>query len=207
MARPDSNKGMWRHTLLRIAAMTSLATGAIACRGAEAPPPPAAPPPPLATQQLPPKPPTEERATKVLALDSQNCGHSDAALLDFTRAEVLARCDVVGSTTRVLVTVLPRTTDPQDTLRALSLRFCGDVVSAEGPTGWKTEIERQRGRASGAADVTWVPPDTALDSASRRISGFAVTIRGPWRRGMGYGVMFSSGGVGGGSPHDCPYPF
>jgi hypothetical protein len=147
----------------------------------------------------------------MLPLDSQTCTLSDTPLIDFTSAEVLARCDGIGPTTRVLVTVLPRTTDPADYLRAMSLRFCGAVISAEGPAGWKIEIEREKGRSAVAADVTWELPDAAPHPkmpASRRIAGFTVTLRGQWRRGLGYYIAFSkSGGPTSVSPHDCPYPF
>jgi hypothetical protein len=169
------------------------------------------PPPTFAARQSQPKPPPpEERETKVLPLDSQNCALADTRLIDSTNGAILARCKIAGSTTRVLVTVLSRTTDPDDQLLALSLRFCGNVIGAEGPTGWTTAIKREKSRCGMAADVNWELPVTASDSeklASRSISGFVVTLRGQWRRGLGYVLMFSqSGGLGGGSPHDCPYP-
>jgi len=113
-------------------------------------------PPVFAPQQSRAKrPPAEERETKVLPLDSNTCSASDTTIIDFTSAQVLARCDSTESTTRLLVTVIPRTPDPADYLRALSLRFCGEVIDAGAPSGWQTEIERENARAGVAADVRW----------------------------------------------------
>jgi hypothetical protein len=167
----------------------------------------------FATQQSPPKPPPPDELveTEVLPLDSDNCTDRDTPMIDLTSAYVTARCDSTGSTTRVLVTVMPRTTDPADYLQALSLRFCGDVIDAEGPPGWKTKIDRDKGRDSVAAYVTWELPEAVTQSnkpSPGRNIGFAVRLRGRWRRGLGYYVGFSqSGGPISGSPHDCPYPF
>lgn len=109
----------------------------------------------------------------------------------------------------MMLTVTPRTTDPADHLRALSLRFCGEVIDAEAPSGWLTEIERQKERAGVAADVGWELREGAVQSnisSSGRIGGFAVRLRGRWRRGLGYHVAFmKSGRLAAGSPHDCPY--
>jgi hypothetical protein len=153
-------------------------------------------------------PPLEERETKVLPLDSDNCTTSDRPIIDFTSAQVMARCDP-GSTTRVLMTVIPRATDPADSVRALSLRFCGEVIDAEAPSGWQTGIERHKERAGVAADVRWELREGVVQSSissSGRIGGFAVRLRGRWRRGLGFYVAFmKSGGLAAGSPHDCPY--
>jgi hypothetical protein len=148
----------------------------------EAPESDVPPPPTFAARQSQPKPPPpEERETKVLPLDSQNCALEDTRLIDYTTGTVLARCEITGSTTRVLVTVLARTTDPDDQLLALSLRFCGDVIGAEGPTRWTTAIKREKGRSGVAADVNWKSSGAGSDAerlASRLISGFVVTLRG-----------------------------
>jgi hypothetical protein len=132
-------------------------------------------------------------------------------MIDFTNAQVMARCESTESTTRVLITVVPRTTDAADYLRELSLRFCGDVIDAAAPAGWKTTIDREKGRSEVAADVTWKQPEAEAQSNSPqpgRIEGFAVSLRGRWRKGVGYYVVFSeSGGPAAASPHDCPYPF
>lgn len=168
--------------------------------------------PGLAPQQSPaPKPPPPEpRETKVLPLDSRSCTTHDTTMIDFTSAQVMARCKNTDSTTRVLIAVMPRTTYSADYLRELSLRFCGDVIEASAPTGWKTTIDREKGRTEVAADVTWTLPEAEAQSTSQqagRIDGFAVRLRGRWRRGVGYYVVFSeSGGPAAASPHDCPYP-
>jgi hypothetical protein len=108
--------------------------------------------------------------------------------------------------TRVALTVLPRTTDPADYLGAFSQRFCGDVVDAEGPPGWKVEVEREKGRSSVAADVTWERGEGAINDPGP--VRFAVRLRGDWRTGLGFYIAFSeSGGPAAGSPHDCPYPY
>ena len=187
-----------------------LLTLVVACDDTQAPavpPPPALASPPPQVAPLPPEP----RETRVAPLDSETCTDRDTAVVDVTNAEVLARCDGNGETTRVLLTVVLRRTDLADLPHnALSLRFCGDVASAEGPPGWQVAIEREKGRSGVAADVTWrsdastSPPVT---NDSRRVSGFVVTLRGQWRRGLGYQVFFGGGAIAGGSPHDCPYPF
>ena len=72
---------------------------------------------------------------------------------------------------------------------ALKLRFRGDVIGAEGSTGWTTGIKREKGRSGVSADVNWKSSGTGSDAeklASRLISGFVVTLRGQWRRGLGY---------------------
>lgn len=171
-------------------------------------------PPDFGLQQPLPKappPPPNARETTVLPLDSDNCTTRDTTLIDFRSAEVLARCDSTAATTRVILTVVPRTTDPADYLRALSLRFCGEVLNARGPSGWKVGIGREKGRSEVAAVVTWELPYAAPPSqlpASGRIGGFEVTLQGQWRRGLNWSAAFTrSGGLASGSPHDCPYPF
>ena len=189
-----------------------MAIATLACNEETVQAPRVPPAPAIAVQALQPRfPPPEPRDTKVLPLDSKSCPLSDTTLVDFTLAEVLARCETTGPTSRVFLTVVPRTTDPADHLRTLSLRFCGDVVGAEGPTGWKVEIQREKGRSAVAADVTWTIPDAPARpeiSASRRIGAFTVILRGQWRRGWGYHVGFSeSFGLSSIAIHDCPYPF
>jgi hypothetical protein len=102
-----------------------------------------------------------------------------------------------------------RPPNPADYFRALSLRFCGEVIDTEAPSGWQTEIERKKERAGVAADVRWELREGAVQSntsRSDRIVGFAVRFRGRWRTGLGYYVAFrKSGGRAAGSPHDCPY--
>ena len=198
--------------LHRISVSICVAGFAAGCGERNGPPPEAASPPAFVSPQPQPKDPRPDgRETKVMRLDSDECTASQVPLIDFTSAEVLARCESKGSTSRIVLTVLARTTDSADYLRALSLRFCGDVVGAEAPSGWKVEIEREKGRSALAADVLWELTDANPNSktpVSRRTVEFAVTLRGQWRRGLGYSVVFSeSGGVGSGSPHDCPYPF
>jgi hypothetical protein len=188
--------------------VTAIAVGCAEPRSAAREP---LPPPAVASEQLQPKPPPpEKRETKVQPLDSDHCTTRDATLIDFTKAQVTARCDNRGPTTRVLLTVQPRTTDPADYFRDLSLRFCGDVIDAEGSSGWQTRIDREKGRSEVAADVTWelsdAPPQSRIHS-SDRVVGFAVSMRESWRRGLGYSVSFKGGGIVSGSPHDCPYPF
>jgi hypothetical protein len=184
------------------------------CRERKAAAPEVSSPAAFGSQQSlpkPPPPPPDARETKVLPLDSDSCTTRYATLIDFTSAEVLARCDSTAPTTRVILTVVPRTTDPADYVRALSLRFCGEVLNARGPSGWRVEIGREKSRSDAAADVKWERPDAAAPSempASSRIGGFEVTFQGQWRRGQNWSVAFSrSGGLAYGSPHDCPYPF
>jgi hypothetical protein len=147
----------------------------------------------------------------VLPLDSRSCTTRDTTMIDFTNAQVMARCESTESTTRVLVTVIPRTTDAADYLRELSLHFCGDVIDASAPTSWKPTIDREKGRTEVAADVTWNLREAEAQSNSQqpvRIDGFAVRLRGRWRRGVGYYIGFSeSGGPAVVATHDCPYPF
>jgi hypothetical protein len=171
-------------------------------------------PPDFGLQQpLPtaPPPPPNARETKVLPLDSDNCTTRDTTLIDLTGAEVLARCDSTAATTRVILTVVPRSTDPADYLRAVSLRFCGEVLNARGPSGWRVDVGREKGRSDVAADVTWERPDAVAPSempASSRIGGFEVSLQGQWRRGVNWSVAFTrSGGLASGSAHDCPYSF
>jgi len=170
-------------------------------------------PPPLFGDQPPlPRPlAPAKRETRVVPLDSRTCGARNAVLIDVTAAEVLVRCDRHPPMTRVLLTVVSHATNPADYPRALSLRFCGDVIGAEAPAGWEVQIEREKLRDSMAADVTWeLPPSQPHPGVlvAGSLMGFAVSLRGGWRRGMGYWVGFSGGGQGGGvSPHDCPYSY
>jgi hypothetical protein len=154
--------------------------------------------------------PPEERTTRVFPLDSKNCGANDRTYIDHTIAEVLARCVVTGSTTRVVLTVLSRATDPLDYPQAISQRFCGDVVDAKGPQGWEVAVERERGLHDLAGEVTWKSTASARtrQATARRISDFSVTLQGEWRTGIGHYLAFTrSAGPFTLSPHDCPYPF
>jgi hypothetical protein len=130
-------------------------------------------------------------------------------LIEFTGVDVRARCESGGPNTHVLLTVASGVTDSANGLRALSLRFCGEVIEAKGPAGWTTVIEREKGRDEVAADVKWELADAAFahSSTPRGVGDFAVTLRGKWRRGLGYDVAFRESAVGTSSPHDCPYPF
>jgi hypothetical protein len=154
--------------------------------------------------------PPQERETSVLPLDSKKCGATDATFIDHAIVEVLARCVAIGRTTHVVLTVSSRATDPADYLQALSQRFCGEVIDATGPAGWKVAVEREKGLGGLAADVTWESPLLTMPNhaAARRISGFSVTLRGEWRTGVGHYVAFTQTvGPNAVSPHDCPYPF
>ena len=148
-------------------------------------------PPAFALQQplpKPPPPPPDERETEALPLDSENCAISDTLLIDFTRAEVLARCNRSPPTTRVIVTVVPRTTDPADYLRGFSLRFCGEVLDARGPSGWGVEIRREKGRSDVAAYVTWERPDAAAPAEY-------TSVQSDWRlRGEASRTLAERGG-------------
>jgi hypothetical protein len=197
---------------LRLAVSICLTVVIVGCGEAKAPAP-EMPPSPAALASPPPQPkplPPEERETKVLPVDSKNCGATDTTYIDHTIAEVLARCVVTAPTTRVVLTVVSRATDPADYLQALSQRFCGQVIDATGPAGWRVAIEREKGLSGEAADVAWESPPSALNghATARRISDFSVTLRGPWRTGSGHSVVFTqTTGPSSGSPHDCPYPF
>jgi hypothetical protein len=143
----------------------------------------------------------------VLPLDSKHCGANDTTYIDHTITEVLARCVATAGTTRVVLTVVSRATDPADYLHAISQRFCGNVIDAKGPEGWKVAVERERGLRGLAAQVTWdAPPSAGPDQpTARRISDFSVTLQGEWGTGLGHYVAFTSGGPVAMSPHDCPY--
>jgi hypothetical protein len=155
-----------------LSAMVSIAvtTVLVGCRDATAPTPDV-PPSPAAIAprppQLPPLPP-EERTTRVLPLDSKTCGASDTTYIDHTIAEVLARCVTTARTTRVMLTVLSRATDPADHLQGMSQRFCGNVIDATGPEGWKVSVERERGLRDLAGQVTWESPALRMPHSSTR---------------------------------------
>jgi hypothetical protein len=126
-------------------------------------------------------------------------------MIDTTVAEVLVRCERQPPITRVLLTVVSRTDDPELQLRRLSLQFCGNVTGSDTAAGWKVQIERERGRESVEADVGWdlLSQSSRAVPAGGRLGGFEVSLRGDWHR-MGY--WLGSTGVGTGqlpSPHDC----
>jgi hypothetical protein len=191
-----------------MAVLACAALSTSACGGTDRP----EVPPPLFGDQPPlPRPlAPAERETRVVPLDSRTCGATDALLIDVTVAEVLVRCERHTPMARVLLSVVLHAANPADYLRVLSLRFCGDVIGAEAPAGWEVQIEREKGRDSTAADVRWELPPSKPHPAvlvAGSLTGFVVSLRGNWRRGMGYWVGFSNRGQGGGmSPHDCPYP-
>jgi hypothetical protein len=197
-------------TLGRLSVSMCIIAMAVGCDEWRTGAPEVSSPPPFVTQQAGLRPPpAEERETKVLPLDSDNCTTNDTTIIDFTSAQVMARCESAGATTKVMVTVTPRTTDPANSLQGLSLRFCGEVIDSEAPSGWQTEIERKTERPGAAADVRWELRAGAVQSntsSSGSIGGFGVRLRGRWRTGVGYNVAFSErGGLTAGSPHDCPY--
>jgi len=114
----------------------------------------------------------------VVPLDSKSCQPNDRTYIDHTIAEVLARCVATGSTTRVVLTVVSRATDPADYLQAISQRFCGDVVDATAPDGWKVAVAREKGLRDLASEVTWqsLAADRTSQTTARRTSGFSVTL-------------------------------
>jgi hypothetical protein len=200
---------MTKHSRLRLAGPIAVTAVLVGCRDAT-PPTPDIPPPRAAIARLPPQLPPlppEERTTRVLPLDSKSCGANDTTYIDSTIADVLARCVATGGTTRVVLTVLSRATDPADYLQAMSQRFCGDVIDATGPDGWTVTVKRERGLRDLAGEVTWESPASAKtgQATARRISDFSVTLQGKWRTGLGHYVAFTSGGPNANSPHDCPY--
>jgi hypothetical protein len=197
--------------LVRLSVLICATTVLVGCRDTKTATPDVPPPAAIASQPPKPRPaPPQPRDTRVLPLDSKNCGPTDTTYIDHTIVEVLARCVVVGRTTQVVLTVSSRATDPADYPRALLQRFCGDVIEATGPVGWTVAIEREKGLGGLAADVMWESRSVApTDHATaRRVSGFSVTLRGEWRTGVGHSVAFTqTSGPIAGSPHDCPYPF
>jgi hypothetical protein len=200
---------MTQRTCLRLAVPMAFTMVLAGCRDANAPAPDIPPAPAaIAPQppQLPPLPP-EERTTRVLPLDSKHCSANDMTYIDHTIAEVLARCVAIGRATRVVLTVVSRATDPADYLRAVSQRFCGDVIDATGPQGWTVAVKRERRDRDLAAQVTWEAPASARtgQATGRRITDLAITLHGEWRTGLGHYVAFTSGGPIATSPHDCPY--
>ena len=195
----------------RLVVAIALMAVLVGCRDAKPPTPDI--PPRVAVAPRPPQPPplpAEERTTRVLSLDSKNCDANDAMYIDHTIAEVLARCEVTGKTTHVVLTVVSRATDPADYLQAMSQRFCGQVINATGPEDWEVAVEREKGLHDLAGQVTWTAPASARtgQATPRRISGFSVTLKGKWRTGLGHYVAFTrSVGPNAMSPHDCPYRF
>jgi hypothetical protein len=143
----------------------------------------------------------------VLPLDSGNCGANHTTYIDDTIAGVLARCDAAGPTTRVVLTMLSRASDPADSLVVISQRFCGEVIGATAPEGWTVTLKRYKEHRNLASEVTWESAASATTgrATARRITDFAVTLRGAWSTGVGHSVLFSSGGPISMSPHDCPY--
>jgi hypothetical protein len=194
---------------LRLAVPIGLTAVLAGCRDPSASTPDVPPPPAVIAPRFPQPPPLppEERTTRRLPLDSKHCGANDTTYIDHTITEVLARCLVTGQTTRVVLTVVSRATDPADYLHAISQRFCGNVVDAKGPEGWKVAVQRERGLGGLAAQVTWdAPPSARPDQpTARRMSDFSVTLHGEWGTGLGHYVAFTSGGPFAASPHDCPY--
>jgi hypothetical protein len=181
----------------------------LGCRDTKAPTPNVPPAFAVPARPVPPPLPPEERTTTVFPLDSNNCGAQDRTYIDHTIAEVLARCIVTGNTTRVVLTVSSRATDPLDYLLAVSQRFCGDVIDAKGPEGWEVAVERETGLHDVAGEVTWKSTSIKMGQPTqRRISDFSVTLQGEWRTGMGHYLAFTrTAGPVTMSPHDCPYPF
>lgn len=179
----------------------------LGCRDTKAPtanvPAAFAVPAPLVPPPLPP----EERTTRVFPLDSKNCGAQDRTYIDHTIAEVLARCVVTEQTTRVVLTVSSRATDPLDYLQAVTQRFCGNVIDAKAPEGWEVSVERETGLHAVAGQVTWESIKTG-QATQRQISDFSVTLQGEWSTGVGHYLAFTrTAGPVTMSPHDCPYPF
>jgi hypothetical protein len=205
-----SNLAVDLQRCLRLTVRITLMAVLIGCRDANDPKDIPAPPASTAPRlPEPPPAPPEERTTRVLRLDSKTCGPNDSTYIDHTIAEVLARCLATGQTTRVVLTVVSRATDPTDYLQAMSQRFCGNVTDATGPEGWKVSVKREKGIRDLAGEVTWESPasTTTGQATERRITDFSVTLRGEWRTGLGHFVVFRSGGPNAMSPHDCPYPF
>lgn len=194
MDRRASNQCVAHQMFLRLAVPVCLTVVLVGCREAKAPTPHGPPPAAIASEPRQPRPvPPQERETKVIRLDSKNCGATDTTYLDHTIVEVQARCVAAGRTTRVVLTVSSRATDPADYLHTLSQRFCGDVIDATGPEGWTVAIEREKGLSGLAADVTWESPSSALadQATASRITGFSVFLGGEWRMGLGHSVAFS----------------
>ena len=192
---------------LRLTVLITLAA-LIGCWDANAPAPDIPPRPVTVAPRFPqPAPlPPEERTTRVIPLDSENCGANDTTYIDHTIVEVLARCVAAGRTTRVVFTVVSRATDPADGLQAIWQRFCGNVIDATGPEGWKVTVKRERGLRDLAGEVTWEA--SAGQTTGRRITDFSVSLQGEWRTGLGHFLGFTSRtGPAAMSPHDCPYPF
>jgi hypothetical protein len=175
-----------------------------ACAEQKTAPPDVPVPPSLVPKPLKPKPPPlPPRKTKVLPLDWKTCSDADRTLIEFTGGDVVARCETAGTITRLQITIAPTSTLLAGGLRHVTLRFCGDVQSSEAPAGWHTRI----GYWATAADVTWGRfAEAETDVTSSRVTGFAVTLRGKWRRGINYQVADSAMDVAAASPHDCPWP-
>src|SRR6478672_8772221 len=101
--------------LVRFSVSISVIAMAVGCDERKAGTPDVSSPPPFVAQQPARRPPpAEEREAKVLPLDSDNCTTSGTTIIDFTAAQVIARCGSSGATTKVMVTVTPRTNDPAD---------------------------------------------------------------------------------------------
>jgi hypothetical protein len=183
---PSSGKHHGR-CMTKLAVFISLTAVMIGCRDAHPPTPDVPPPPAAIVPGPPPLPvlPPEERATRVLPLDSRTCGAKDAAYIDHTIAEVLARCVATGTATQVVLTVLSRATARDDYLHAIAQRFCGDVIDATGPEGWSVRVKRYREDREVAAEVTWDAPASARagQPTARRITASRSRFGASGRRG------------------------
>jgi hypothetical protein len=208
--RHASGSSVTQQRCLRLAVPIALTAVLFGCREANAPTPDIPPRPAAFAPQFPqPRPlPPEERATRVRPLDSKNCAATDTTYIDHTIAEVLARCVATGRTTRVVLTVVSRATDPGEYLQAMLQRFCGEVIEATGPEDWKVTVKRVSEHGGVAGEVTWQSPASAGTGqpTARRISDFSVTLQGEWRTGLGHYLAFTNRiGPVAMSPHDCPY--
>jgi hypothetical protein len=139
---------------------------------------------------------------------SDTCAERDSVVLNVDAARVLGRCKPQGTQTLLHLTVTNTNVKTAGRLQEFTLRFCGDVVAAHAPRGWRSELKRLSSQARGAADIQWsVRRDSDGIGAGKKADGFRVVLGPEWRLGGTYALLFERAGNMGGSSHDCPYPF
>jgi hypothetical protein len=115
--------------------------------------------------------------------------------------DIVGNCD--GKASRLLNLAVTNTSDA-GRLHQFSLGFCGEILSANAPTGWTASVVRGVASFGSPATVEWKANSSSggLQRNDRTI-GFSVTLRPGWRRAIAYDAVWENSGTGSGSPHDC----
>lgn len=135
----------------------------------------------------------------------RECGNEWVTVLADGLFDVRGRCE--GDDIRTLhLEVTSKAGRDVGALRSFSLGFCGEILGAEAPTGWKASVLERSASFGQPAKVVWeVLEDNSSrrTSASARRTGFSLKLRPGWRRAIRFDVMWEDSSTISSSPHDC----